>query len=36
MAREATQALRECKGFRGFVAKWGRKVTPAVKVLKGI
>ena len=32
--REATQALKAFRVFKGFVEKWGRKVIPAVKVLK--
>ena len=34
MDREAMQAHRVFRVFRGFVEKWGRKVTLAVKALK--
>ena len=36
MDREATPALKVFREFRGFVERWGRKATPAVKDLKGI
>lgn len=36
MDREATLALKVFREFRGFVERWGRKVIPAVKDLKGI